>query len=73
MLVSPFQITDWPQSQYARAKAGAVLQKEGEDADAAKAGAPLGHDFCTISLSDLLTPWEHIQRRVKAAGEGSQV
>ncbi|MDQ0455902.1 cobalt-precorrin 5A hydrolase/precorrin-3B C17-methyltransferase [Rhizobium paknamense] len=39
-------------------------------AAAARAGAPLGHDFCTISLSDLLTPWEHIKRRVKAAGEG---
>ncbi|MBB4954649.1 cobalt-precorrin 5A hydrolase/precorrin-3B C17-methyltransferase [Agrobacterium vitis] len=40
---------------------------------AARIGAPLGHDFCTISLSDLLTPWEHIQRRVKAAGEGDFV
>jgi cobalt-precorrin 5A hydrolase / precorrin-3B C17-methyltransferase len=36
-------------------------------AAAARAGAPLGHDFCTISLSDLLTPWEHIQKRVRAA------
>ncbi|GEO85010.1 MULTISPECIES: precorrin-3B C(17)-methyltransferase [Alphaproteobacteria] len=42
-------------------------------AAAARIGAPLGHDFCTISLSDLLTPWEHIQRRVKAAGEGDFV
>ena len=42
-------------------------------AAAARAGAPLGHDFCTISLSDLLTPWEDIQRRVKAAGEGDFV
>jgi cobalt-precorrin 5A hydrolase / precorrin-3B C17-methyltransferase len=40
---------------------------------AARIGAPLGHDFCTISLSDLLTPWEHIQKRVKAAGEGDFV
>lgn len=40
---------------------------------AARAGAPLGHDFCTISLSDLLTPWEDIQRRVRAAGEGDFV
>ncbi|NDW04848.1 precorrin-3B C(17)-methyltransferase [Jiella pacifica] len=40
---------------------------------AARAGAPLGHDFCTISLSDLLTPWEDIQRRVKAAAEGDFV
>ncbi|MGF0538311.1 precorrin-3B C(17)-methyltransferase [Agrobacterium sp. ES01] len=40
---------------------------------AARIGAPLGHDFCTISLSDLLTPWEHIKRRVTAAGEGDFV
>lgn len=36
-------------------------------AAAAKLGAPLGHDFCAISLSDLLTPWEDIERRLKAA------
>ncbi len=42
-------------------------------AAAARAGAPLGHDFCTISLSDLLTPWEAIQMRVKAASEGDFV
>ncbi|MEO0546972.1 MAG: precorrin-3B C(17)-methyltransferase, partial [Pseudomonadota bacterium] len=42
-------------------------------AAAARAGAPLGHDFCTISLSDLLTPWESIQTRVKAAAEGDFV
>ncbi len=42
-------------------------------AAAARAGAPLGHDFCTISLSDLLTPWADIQRRVKAAAEGDFV
>src|SRR6266540_1176185 len=35
---------------------------------AALAGAPLGHDFCAISLSDLLTPWEVIARRLEAAG-----
>ena len=40
---------------------------------AARAGAPLGHDFCTISLSDLLTPWPSIQMRVKAAAEGDFV
>ncbi len=42
-------------------------------AAAARAGAPLGHDFCTISLSDLLTPWEMIKTRVKAAAEGDFV
>ncbi len=42
-------------------------------AAAARAGAPLGHDFCTISLSDLLTPWPVIERRIKAAAEGDFV
>jgi cobalt-precorrin 5A hydrolase / precorrin-3B C17-methyltransferase len=36
-------------------------------AAAARAGAPLGHDFCAISLSDLLTPWAAIERRLEAA------
>ena len=36
-------------------------------AAAARAGAPLGHDFCAISLSDLLTPWSEIERRLEAA------
>ena len=33
-------------------------------------GAPIGHDFCVISLSDLLTPWELIEKRLTLAGEG---
>lgn len=37
---------------------------------AAVLGAPLNHDFCVISLSDLLTPWEQIERRLIAAAEG---
>ncbi|HMB77051.1 MAG TPA: precorrin-3B C(17)-methyltransferase, partial [Kiloniellaceae bacterium] len=42
-------------------------------AAAARAGAPLGHDFCTVSLSDLLTPWPVIERRLAAAAEGDFV
>lgn len=42
-------------------------------AAASKVGAPLGHDFCTISLSDLLTPWETIETRLNAAGMGDFV
>ena len=42
-------------------------------AAAAKAGAMIGHDFCCISLSDLLTPWEAIEKRVRAAAEGDFV
>ncbi len=37
---------------------------------AALLGAPLNHDFSVISLSDLLTPWEKIEKRLRAAAEG---
>ena len=37
---------------------------------AALLGAPIGHDFCVISLSDLLTPWEVIDNRLRRAAEG---
>ncbi|AFZ44581.1 precorrin-3 methyltransferase [Halothece sp. PCC 7418] len=39
-------------------------------AAAARVGAPLMHDFCAISLSDLLTPWEMIEKRLTAAAQG---
>ena len=42
-------------------------------AGAALLGAPLGHDFCVISLSDLLTPWERIETRLRCAAEGDFV
>lgn len=40
---------------------------------AARAGAPLGHDFCAISLSDLLTPWPAIEARLRAAAQADFV
>jgi len=40
---------------------------------AAKLGAPFMHDFCSISLSDLLTPWDQIERRIKSAAIGDFV
>lgn len=43
------------------------------NAAAALLGSPLGHDHCSISLSDLLTPWEAIERRIEAAGAGDFV
>ncbi len=68
------------------AMASPVLEIAGDDVDvvvvpgvtAAQAaasllGSPLGHDHCSISLSDLLTPWEVIQARVRAAAEGDFV
>jgi precorrin-3B C17-methyltransferase len=40
---------------------------------AARAGAPLGHDFCAISLSDNLKPWELIERRLRAVATAGLV
>jgi cobalt-precorrin 5A hydrolase/precorrin-3B C17-methyltransferase len=42
-------------------------------AAASRLGAPLGHDFCAVSLSDLLTPWPVIERRLAAAAAGDFV
>ena len=39
-------------------------------AASAAAGAPLGHDFCAINLSDNLKPWDLIERRLRLAAEG---
>ena len=39
-------------------------------AAAARAGAPLGHDFCAINLSDNLKPWAVIEKRLRLAAEG---
>lgn len=36
-------------------------------------GAPIGHDFCIISLSDLMTPWDKIEKRIFAAAEADFV
>ncbi len=42
-------------------------------AAASRVGAPLMHDFCAISLSDLLTPWEVIEKRLHAAAQADFV
>ena len=68
------------------AMASPALELSGDDVDvvvvpgitAAQAassllGSPLGHDHCSVSLSDLLTPWEVIENRVRAAALGDFV
>jgi precorrin-3B C17-methyltransferase len=40
---------------------------------AARIGAPLGHDFCAISLSDNLKPWDVVERRLRAVAEAGFV
>ena len=69
---------------YAMASIALELAPEGLDVEvvpgvtaalaaAAAVGAPLGHDHCSISLSDLLTPWPAIEKRIKAAAEADFV
>jgi precorrin-3B C17-methyltransferase len=43
------------------------------NASAARLGAPLMHDFASVSLSDLLTPWELIEKRLEAAASADFV
>jgi len=59
---------DWRRIHVVTAPGISALQ-----AAAARAGAPLGHDFCAVSLSDLMTPWPVIERRVQAAAEADFV
>jgi cobalt-precorrin 5A hydrolase/precorrin-3B C17-methyltransferase len=59
---------DWNRIEVAVAPGVTALQ-----AAAARVGAPINHDFCAISLSDLLTPWTDIERRLRAAAEADFV
>jgi cobalt-precorrin 5A hydrolase/precorrin-3B C17-methyltransferase len=74
-----FELLDRPQKNFGVSDAARRVQvvcTPGVSAlqgAAARAGAPLGHDFCAISLSDLLTPREDIIRRIEAASCGDFV
>ena len=59
---------DWNRTEVSVTPGVSALQ-----AAAARIGAPIGHDFCTISLSDLLTPFDEIERRLHAAADGDFV
>jgi cobalt-precorrin 5A hydrolase / precorrin-3B C17-methyltransferase len=62
-----------PHEAWRRVDVAVVPGLSALQAAAARLGAPLGHDFCAISLSDLLTPWEVIERRLEAAAAGDFV
>lgn len=59
--------------EYAGVELRVVPGLSAMQAAAARVGAPLGHDFCVLSLSDLLKPWEIVERRLRAAGEADLV
>lgn len=52
---------------------GVVPGVSAMQAAAARLGAPLGHDFCVMSLSDNLKPWDVVERRLRAAADGDFV
>jgi cobalt-precorrin 5A hydrolase/precorrin-3B C17-methyltransferase len=63
-----FELVDRePRPEWRRAALSVVPGVSALQAAAARLGAPLGHDFCAISLSDLLTPWGAIEARLRAA------
>lgn len=65
MASAVFEMADSP--QWSDVAVRVVPGVTAAQAVASRAGAPLGHDFCTISLSDRLKPWEVVERRLAAA------
>ena len=61
------------QEEYADVPVRVLPGMTAAHAAAARVGAPLGHDYATISLSDRLKPWDVIARRVRAAAEADLV
>ncbi len=68
-----FELIDTVGGHWSRLPVSVVPGISALQAAAARAGAPLGHDFCTVSLSDLMTPWEIIEKRLSSAAEGDFV
>jgi precorrin-2 C20-methyltransferase/precorrin-3B C17-methyltransferase len=61
------------QERYARVPVAVVPGLTAAQALAAQVGAPLGHDFAVISLSDRLKPWDVVARRLAAAAQADLV
>ncbi len=78
MAALAFELMDpaGPRPASAAARRAAVTVAPGvsaAQAASARLGAVLGHDFCFVSLSDLLTPWDAIEARLRAAAAGDFV
>ncbi len=68
-----FELADRSRYVGSRASIMVVPGVSAFQAASARAGALIGHDFCAISLSDLLTPWSVIEKRLRAAAEADFV
>ncbi|MEH2056298.1 MAG: precorrin-3B C(17)-methyltransferase [Nostoc sp.] len=74
MATAVFEVCDrYPQPQWDSIDIHVAPGISAMQAAAAAIGAPLGHDFCAISLSDILKPWSAIAQRITAAAEADFV
>ncbi|MGI2908058.1 precorrin-3B C(17)-methyltransferase [Tolypothrix sp. VBCCA 56010] len=69
MAAAVFEVLDCNQPKWQSIKIHVAPGISAIQAAAARIGAPIGHDFCVISLSDILKPWSIIERRIIAAAE----
>ncbi len=73
MAAAVLEVVDEEGGAFAQTAVRVVPGLSAMQAAAARVGAPLGHDFCVVSLSDQLKPWEIIERRLEAAGAADLV
>jgi precorrin-2 C20-methyltransferase/precorrin-3B C17-methyltransferase len=69
MATAVLEVLDSGDERLAAVDVAVVPGLSAMQAAASRVGAPLGHDFCVISLSDQRKPWTVIERRLEAAGE----
>jgi precorrin-3B C17-methyltransferase len=67
MASAVFEVLETGKPEWRRVELSVVPGISAMFAAAARAGAPLGHDFCVVSLSDNLKPWDVVVRRLEAA------
>jgi len=68
-----FELVERSESAWGRVRVEVSPGVSALQAAAARAGAPLGHDFCAISLSDNLKPWDIVEKRLSAAADAGFV
>lgn len=73
MAAAVFEALDRDGPRWAGVPVHVVPGVSAMQAAAARLGAPLGHDFCVMSLSDNLKPWSIVERRLRAAADGDFV
>jgi precorrin-2 C20-methyltransferase/precorrin-3B C17-methyltransferase len=73
MASAVLEVLDEADGRLAEVEVRVVPGLSAMQAAAARVGAPLGHDFCVISLSDRLKPWDVVERRLEAAGAADLV